>query len=259
MAVKVGDLIEIRTNQGLAYAHVTHLVKGHGGPLIRVLEGFWGTRPVDLSALISSGTRFYTFFPVAPAVRQDMVTLIGNIPVEEPYVRFPLLRAFGPLPPMVPKVVWWLWDGEEEWRVGELTNDQRLLSIRSVIGFPLLVERIETGWRPQDLPWTDPDWQPPTSERTLVKSNHVSHMVFFIYFDDQAAATTAATNLSSGYRGLVEESAQADTGERPRWLLRISHADDGKSIDDADHELRQFAAKVGGNYDGWEAQIEAEQ
>jgi hypothetical protein len=48
--------------------------------------------------------------------------------------------------------VWWLWDGEREWQVGELTEEQRGLSFREVWNDTLLIERIESGWTPE----TDP-------------------------------------------------------------------------------------------------------
>ena len=59
----------------------------------------------------------------------------------------------GVIDPSTRKVkVWWLWDGEKEWRVGEITAEQRGLPIRGVWNDTLLIERIESGWTPE----TDP-------------------------------------------------------------------------------------------------------
>jgi len=52
--------------------------------------------------------------------------------------------------PVTRKVdVWWLWDGQEEWKVGDLTAEQRRLSIRGVWNDTLLRDRLESGWRPE--------------------------------------------------------------------------------------------------------------
>ncbi|WP_176536262.1 hypothetical protein [Rhizobium sp. L9] len=45
--------------------------------------------------------------------------------------------------------MWWLWDGEKEWRIGQLSAEQHQLSIRGVWNDTLLVERIEFGWTPE--------------------------------------------------------------------------------------------------------------
>jgi hypothetical protein len=46
--------------------------------------------------------------------------------------------------------VWWLWDGSREWRVGSLAADQKKLPVRGIWNDTLLVERIESGWLPDE-------------------------------------------------------------------------------------------------------------
>ncbi|MEO5326529.1 hypothetical protein PV773_24765 [Mesorhizobium sp. CC13] len=59
---------------------------------------------------------------------------------------FPTFRA-GIVNRRTKKVrVWWLWDGENEWKVNELSREQRSFPIRGIWNDTLLIERIESGW-----------------------------------------------------------------------------------------------------------------
>ena len=146
---KIGDVIEIRTSKGLAYALYTHR-HPMMGPLLRVLEGEYAERPPDLSEVVSKGVRFSTFFPLGAAVRRDLVSIAGNVPVPEELKEFPTFRAAGLENPKTGKVdVWWLWDGEREWKVGKLTREQRKLPIQSIVNDTMLIHWIGSGWRPE--------------------------------------------------------------------------------------------------------------
>ncbi len=92
------------------------------------------------------------FFPLNAAIDQHIVSIVANVALPSDAQKFPTFRA-GVVDPATRKVgVWWLWDGEKEWRVGQLTVEQRCLSIRGVWNDTLLIERIESGWTPE----TDP-------------------------------------------------------------------------------------------------------
>jgi hypothetical protein len=96
--------------------------------------------------------QFLTFFPLQAAVNKDIVAVVGNCPIPTEAAEFPIFRA-GVADPKTGKVnVWWLWDGEREWRVGTLTPEQRRLSFRAVWNDTMLIDRIVAGWRPE----TDP-------------------------------------------------------------------------------------------------------
>ncbi|MCY2926143.1 MAG: hypothetical protein NT031_12015 [Planctomycetota bacterium] len=138
MKVNVGDVIEIKTSKGLVYALYTHRHPQYGA-LLRVLA-------------VRQGVRFATFFPLQAAVDRGIVTVAGNTTVPDDLTVFPLFRA-GAVDPRSKKVgTWWLWDGEREWQVGDLTPDQKRLPIRSVVNDALLVRRIEEGWVPEKDP-----------------------------------------------------------------------------------------------------------
>ena len=45
--------------------------------------------------------------------------------------------------------MWWLWDGEKEWQIGSITNEQRKLPIRQIWNDTMLIARLEQEWRPE--------------------------------------------------------------------------------------------------------------
>jgi hypothetical protein len=146
--VKTGDIIEIPTKNGLAYAQCTHK-KDQWGFLIRVLPGFHSGRPASFSGLVDQKESFVTFFPVQQAVSRRIFRVAGHADVPRHARPFPLFRASG----FVDRegyVHWWsLWDGDREWRVGALTPEQRKLPLRQVWNDTLLIQRIEEGWTPE--------------------------------------------------------------------------------------------------------------
>jgi hypothetical protein len=144
---KVGDVVEIKTSGGVAYALYTHDSSMYGA-LLRVWNKQFPVRPADISTLFSTSESFSCFFPLASAVKKKLVDIVGNVPVPSRLAAFPIFRAGmvdrdGKVP------VWWLWDGEKEWRVGELTSEQRKLSIRSTWNASALREGIESDWTPE--------------------------------------------------------------------------------------------------------------
>ncbi|MCV9942664.1 MULTISPECIES: hypothetical protein [unclassified Rhizobium] len=97
-------------------------------------------------------TGVYVLFPLNAAVGQRTVSIVDNVALPSDAKKFAAFRA-GTIDPATRKVgVWWLWDGENELQIGQLTTEQRHLSIRGVWNDMLLIERIESGWTPE----TDP-------------------------------------------------------------------------------------------------------
>ncbi|HET9710577.1 MAG TPA: hypothetical protein VFP64_01805 [Pyrinomonadaceae bacterium] len=144
----IGDLIEIPTAKGFAYAQYTH---EHSlmGALIRVFDTVYPSRPENLERLVVGAVRLSTFFPLKAAIHQDIYKIVANHDVSELNRSFPIFRT-GIVDPKTKKVsVWWLWDGEKEWKIGDLTPEQRKLPIRGVWNVAMLVQRIEEGWRPE--------------------------------------------------------------------------------------------------------------
>ncbi len=154
MKIRFGDIVEIETGKGLAYAMYTH---NHERPpkfgaVICVFDCLYKSRPGNIVEIRKFSARFATFFPLQAAVDRRIVEVVGNLPIPEALRPFPLFRD-GVADPKTKKVAsWWLWDGEKEWQIGALTPDQRKLPIRSVWNDSILIERIEEGWRPENDP-----------------------------------------------------------------------------------------------------------
>jgi hypothetical protein len=140
--IKLGDIVEIETPEGFAYAQYINKNAMYG-ELIRVLPGIYAKRPDDLAALTMKRERFVTFFPVGPAVTRGHVAIAGAGIIPEHAIPFPLFKAGKP-------GNWWLWDGEREWRVGDLPPDQVRLPSREIWNVAMLVSRIVEGWAPED-------------------------------------------------------------------------------------------------------------
>jgi hypothetical protein len=154
MKVGIGDLIEINTNKGFAYALYTHRhdKPPRFGALLRVFDELHSSRPRDINDVASGLVRLTLFFPLQAAVDRGLVEVIGNVSVPESLQAFPTFRS-GMVNPQTKKVEsWWLWNGEREWPVGALTPEQRMLPIRGVWNDAILVQRIEEGWRPENDP-----------------------------------------------------------------------------------------------------------
>lgn len=149
--LQVGDIVEIATPCGKAYAQLINSHRQYGS-LLRVLRGVHNDRPPDLNRLVAGETQFVVFFPLLAAVKARIVEIVGSEQVPEEFKPFPVFRA-GVADPKTGKVAtWWLWDGDREWKVGALNEELKRLPIRGVWNDTLLVERIVSGWTPQ----TDP-------------------------------------------------------------------------------------------------------
>ena len=152
--IRFGDIVEIRTSKGLAYAIHTHR---HAKPprygcVIRLFDGLHRERPTEIASLVNRPIRFITFFPLGAAVNRKLVEVVGNVPVPEHLKAFPIFRLGNPDPKTHRVTTWWLEDVENDksWRVGTLTPEQRRLPILGVWNYAFLVERIEDGWRPEN-------------------------------------------------------------------------------------------------------------
>jgi hypothetical protein len=147
--IRIGDIVEIPTAKGLTYAQMSHNHARYGA-LLRVLPGYFTSRPSDFNELIHQPETFATFFPLQAALNRTIFDVVSNCPVPDFAKPFPLFRT-GVEDPATRKVkVWWLWDGEKEWKVGDITTEQRKLSLRGIWNDTLLIERIEAGWTPSN-------------------------------------------------------------------------------------------------------------
>ena len=151
--IKMGDIIEIRTPEAFAYAQYINRHQRYGA-LIRVYSQLRDCRPTDMSEVLEGDVQFMCFFPLQAAINREIVSAIGNVGVPADASEFPVFRA-GVVDPATGKVgVWWFWDGEKEWRVGSLSEEQRSMPIRGVWNDTILIERVVSGWRAENDPAT---------------------------------------------------------------------------------------------------------
>jgi hypothetical protein len=144
---RIGDIVEIGTGAGLAFAHFTHKHPQYGA-LLRVFSKVYDRRPIDITDVVGGAPSFNCFFPLGAALRRGIVSIVGWIQLSDRAAQFPVFRTG--MPDREGNVSqWWLWDGEHEWRVGDLTPAQRRLSILGTINDTLLIDRILSGWTPE--------------------------------------------------------------------------------------------------------------
>lgn len=151
---KIGDIIEIPTKNGLAYAQYTHnhTEPPKYGQLLRIFEGAFAERPNELDVLVRSPVQFITFFPLSAALTRGIFKVVGNLPVPAEARAFPLFRMKGLIDRETKKAKrWGLWDGKNRETLLDrpLTEVEKKLPILAIINDTMLIEYIEKGWRPE--------------------------------------------------------------------------------------------------------------
>ena len=155
--VRIGDVVEIPTSKGLAYAQVTHIhSEAHSsyGPLLRIAPGFFLKRPERLDKLVRKESTVVMFCALQSAIKKGICEIVSNVSVPEQANRFPLFRASNDSPGANTTKNWWFWDGHRTWPVGRITAGQRRMPLREIVDGVLLRERIEAGWSPEKDPYS---------------------------------------------------------------------------------------------------------
>ena len=147
--IKIGDIIELSIPEGVAYAQYINKHKSYGA-LLRVFSKLHKTRPDSLNTILDGEIQFICFFPLQAAVKRQVVTVAGNAEVPINASVMPVFRN-GVMDPKTQKVaVWWFWDGEKEWKVGTLKEEQKKMPILGCWNDTLLIERLLSGWRSEN-------------------------------------------------------------------------------------------------------------
>lgn len=143
--VKLGDIVQILTSEGISYAQLSHINKEHGY-LIRVFEGKYGRIPEDWMEVVSRPVQFSAFFPLQSAVNQSLLAVVRNCTIPEAIASFPTFRSRnGERGGSI-----WLRDGNASTMLDRpLGEEEQSYPVKGIISAPLLVERIEKGYRPE--------------------------------------------------------------------------------------------------------------
>ena len=105
-------------------------------------------RPSDFADLAGQPHKFVVFFPLGATVNRKIVEIVSNQPVPAEAREFPTFRD-GVVDPATGRVAnWWLWDGQREWMVGQITYEQRHFPILAVVNDTQLIEWILSDWTP---------------------------------------------------------------------------------------------------------------
>jgi hypothetical protein len=134
-----GDIFEIEIDGQYHYGILTH-VHPEYGELVRMVRGGFSTRVTHHPIYEANETDLIFFFPLAAAIRKDIVRLIGHERLSDTLSKFPCFRVRGV------GSAWWVWDGESEHKIGALTNDIRNLPIRGIWNDTILKERVRSGY-----------------------------------------------------------------------------------------------------------------
>lgn len=192
---RIGDVVELATPKGFAYAQFTPDIPVDG-ELLRILPGLYATRPADLAALVQQRERYVTFSMLRGLIRRDLATVVGQFEIPARNRPIPLFRAIGGpgRHPITGKLnCWWLMDEERRWRVEGLTAAQRGLPGDGIPSHPLLIDNIVSGWHPRD--------DVSAGEKAAAEPLPPQHV---LYFPDVIAAQVARKRLhAQGYRGIA--------------------------------------------------------
>jgi hypothetical protein len=144
--IKIGDVFQIVTINGIAYAQVTHKHERYGY-LVRVFAGFHDKQVSDFAKVVSEKPLFSAFFLIQAAVNQGFFTVIANCDVSDANKIFPHFRStsYGK---NGERGDWWIWNGTVDVRLFRpLTDEEKKYSIHSIISAPLLIERTQNQYR----------------------------------------------------------------------------------------------------------------
>lgn len=147
--LKIGDIIEIKTNIGLVYAQYTHEHVEYGS-LIRVFDCRFEERPTCFKSVVTIPVQITTFILLRAALRQKIFEVVENEEVVGDLQKFPVFRSGLANPSTMKIEVLWLWDGEKTERIGDLTEEQKSFPMRGIWNDTLLIARIERGWKVED-------------------------------------------------------------------------------------------------------------
>ena len=121
-----GDIVEIRLEQGLAYAQLTHEHESYP-PVVRLFRGLSDSRPSDLEAHVAQAPRLTAMIPLEQAL--DRLGLAhekaGSAALPEDERKFPTFRM--PIRDKQGEIVyWWFWDGESLSYASDLDEPRNL-------------------------------------------------------------------------------------------------------------------------------------
>ena len=144
--VKIGDVFQILTSEGVCYGLVTHK-HTQWKWVVAIFREFFAKQPADFAEVISREPQFITTFLINHAVQRGLFSVVASVEVPKHLAQFPIFRGTNNL--KGDDTMWFFWDGEKEWKVHRPLTDEEKKYPKgpSFPSAPLLVERIEKDYR----------------------------------------------------------------------------------------------------------------
>lgn len=263
--IRLGDVVEVQTPQGLAYLQYT-AKHPRLGDTIRVLPGLFAHRPepAELTSLAKQ-EGYFTFYPVGAAVRHHLVEIVDTFSIPPNLASPPLLLRSGGMTPDGKVVSWRIVDDTKEILVRrELTAEERRIPRASIWNHEYLVQRLAEQWRPEHeheprppVPVASAPPEPSGQEEappTVSSATTPLRISHYLYFPLAKDGKAVAAELRS--RGFEVESRKSADGAN--WLVLVHHAlsssedEAGLTVRD---ELERLAQQHSGEYDGSETAL----
>ena len=144
--VKVGDVFQILTSEGICYGQVTHK-HPKWKFLVSIFRNFPEQQPADFSEYVSQKPQFVTPFLIQLSVSRGYFAIVGNVPVAEHNAKSVIFRGTNN-PGCGAETIWWLNDENGEHRLDRpLTSEELKYPRQALISAPLLLQYIQDDYR----------------------------------------------------------------------------------------------------------------
>jgi hypothetical protein len=243
-------VLEIHIGDHFAYLHYIGRHPHYGDAVL--VSPVVHQRRTSVTADVFSDS-YVAFYPVAAAVSQGLVVVVAHwLP---PSLPIRLRRAGVRSGHRVE--TWIIEDGAQEVVKSVLSDDDLQLPIAAIWNHELLVQRIAQGWIPahEGGDGMNNDAHAvrevvPASGRTP-EPHRISHYLYVPTRDDAGRAAEALRR--SGFE--TDERRGADG---VNWLVLARHTavPTEELMASLRRSMETLVAKVGGEYDGWEAEIQ---
>jgi|TARA_R110002072_G_scaffold10342_3_gene48102 hypothetical protein len=137
-----GDIVEITTDKGLVYVHLTHEHPSYP-PVVRLLKGVHAAQPDNIGDYARDNVLYTAMIPLVTALNRIGLShrKVGELPLtgadrDFPVFRMPIRDKQGNI------VYWWFWDGRGLTYSTELEEQQDTLPMREVMSGAAMVERL---------------------------------------------------------------------------------------------------------------------